>query len=220
MNKEGTVIAWLGHSCFAVEKDGYRIILDPYADNSVTGYGPLRIDADEVLCSHDHADHSAVQCVSIRKNGLQSPFHVITLDSWHDDRHGAKRGPNKITIIEDGAYRIAHLGDIGCMPDADQTEKLRGLDVCLVPVGGFFTMHPAKVHELMLDIDPTVVIPMHYRFRQGSCTYGYRLIAPLSHYTKYCSDEAVLPRNYLSLPEDLKKQTAILTYRDGSQRSR
>ncbi len=217
-NRESTAIVWLGHSCFAVEKNGYRIILDPYADNSVPGYGPLRIDANEVLCSHGHGDHCAADCIRIRPETAESPFRVTILNSWHDDKGGAKRGPNKITILEDGTFRIAHLGDIGCMPEEDQLKQLQNLDVCLVPVGGFFTMSPAKVYDLMQILHPTVVVPMHYRFRQGKTTFGYRLIAPVTHYTRYCRNAEVLSRNYLSLPEDLSERTVVLTCRETADR--
>ena len=42
-------IIWLGHSCFAVESAGWRVVLDPYY---VETYPALHIEADEALCSH------------------------------------------------------------------------------------------------------------------------------------------------------------------------
>ena len=47
-------LTWLGHSCFAVESGGYRVVLDPYY---VESYPPLHTSANEVLCSHHHRDH-------------------------------------------------------------------------------------------------------------------------------------------------------------------
>ena len=47
-------ITYLGHSCFKITSEGYAIILDPYQDKSVPGYRPLREQADQVLCSHEH----------------------------------------------------------------------------------------------------------------------------------------------------------------------
>ena len=35
-------ITWLGHSCFTVESQGYRIVLDPYKDGSVPGLAPVQ----------------------------------------------------------------------------------------------------------------------------------------------------------------------------------
>ena len=36
-------LTWLGHACFLLEEDGYRIVLDPYT--GVAGYPPLHIQA-------------------------------------------------------------------------------------------------------------------------------------------------------------------------------
>ena len=86
-------ITWLGHSCFTVESQGYKIVLDPYKDGSVPGLAPVREEADLVLCSHGHGDHCGTECVSLRQ-GTPSPFTAETIDTWHDNKKGALRGPN------------------------------------------------------------------------------------------------------------------------------
>ncbi len=53
-------LTWLGHSCFAVESGGYRVVLDPYY---VESYPPLHTSANEVLCSHHHRDHDFMEAV-------------------------------------------------------------------------------------------------------------------------------------------------------------
>ena len=37
------------------------MVLDPYEDGKVPGCGPLRLEADAVLCSHSHRDHGYAQ---------------------------------------------------------------------------------------------------------------------------------------------------------------
>ena len=155
-------ITWLGHSCFTVESQGYRIVLDPYKDGTVPGLAPVRVEADQVLCSHGHDDHCGTEGVSLRQ-GRPSPFTVETIDTWHDDKNGAKRGPNTIHILSDGQCRVAHLGDLGCDLTPEQTDRLRSLTALLVPVGGFFTINATQAKKLAEEIAPTVVIPMHYR---------------------------------------------------------
>ena len=58
-------ITWHGHSCFSVAADGYTVVFDPYADGSVPGYPPLRLQADAVYCSHGHRDHNAAELVTL-----------------------------------------------------------------------------------------------------------------------------------------------------------
>ena len=59
-------LTWLGHSCFAVESGGYRVVLDPYY---VESYPPLHTSANEVLCSHHHRDHDFVEAVELTPRG-------------------------------------------------------------------------------------------------------------------------------------------------------
>ena len=155
-------ITWLGHSCIRLEKDDYVIVLDPYADGSVPGYPPLRTEADKVLCSHFHGDHGAVDLVTIREGAEAKacPFVITEIESFHDEEGGALRGTNVIRIFDDGEYRIAHMGDIGCMPTEEQKDMLRGVDVMLIPVGGFFTMEPDRIKALVSGLHGHVYQPM------------------------------------------------------------
>ena len=52
-------ITWHGHSCFSVSADGYSIVLDPYAPDSVPGLPPLSLSATI------KTDHSAGKTGSI-----------------------------------------------------------------------------------------------------------------------------------------------------------
>lgn len=49
-------ITWLGHACFLLEQDGYRVVTDPYT--RVPGYPPLSVEANALYCSHEHFDHA------------------------------------------------------------------------------------------------------------------------------------------------------------------
>lgn len=206
-------LTWHGHSCFTLEEDGYAIVLDPFGDGAVPGIGPLKLAAEEVLCSHDHFDHNAVQVVKIRDaagGGKKNPFTITEIRSWHDDAQGSKRGDNTIRIFDDGKYRIAHMGDIGCPPTQEQKDQLRGMDVMLMPVGGFFTLEPADVYALVQELQPRMLVPMHYR-GEG---FGYDVIAPLETYLSLAGSGANvvrLDRSSLSLPGD--ETTGIVVLR-------
>ena len=203
-------LTWHGHSCFTLEENGYAIVLDPFGDGAVPGFGPLKLKADQALCSHGHFDHNAVQCVTIHPDASKKvcPFQITEIHSWHDDAQGTKRGENIIRIYDDGEYRVAHMGDIGCMPTAEQKELLKGIDVMLMPVGGFFTMEPGDVHTLVQELQPRMLVPMHYR----GDDFGYDMIATLDKYLALCAGENIvrLNKNSLSLPEDLAEGTVIL----------
>ena len=78
-------LTWLGHSCFVLEQDGYRIVLDPYF---VETYPVLHVSAHEILCSHDHRDHCFTEAVMPLHDGKKNPFAVEIVETFHDEKQG------------------------------------------------------------------------------------------------------------------------------------
>ena len=154
------IITWIGHSCFKLESNGYAVVIDPYADGYVDGLGNVREEASAVFCSHGHGDHGFREGVRIVPSSAV-PFSVDCIDTYHDDAGGALRGPDRIHILDDGSCRIAHLGDLGCRPDG--IDRLYGLDVLLVPVGGHYTIDGKEAAALVKELKPRIAIPVHYR---------------------------------------------------------
>lgn len=198
-------ITWLGHSCFKVESKGYAVIIDPYEDGYVDGLKPLRQEADLVLCSHEHGDHNARNLITLRQ-GAACPFKVETIDTYHDDQKGALRGKNTIHILDDGEFTIAHLGDLGCQLTAEQAEKLKDLDLVMIPVGGYYTIDALGAKQVVDQIKPRVTVPMHYR---GEKT-GFEVLSTLDAYTSLCDDVVHYDSSSLELSKDMPVQTAVL----------
>ncbi|MBQ7371821.1 MAG: MBL fold metallo-hydrolase [Blautia sp.] len=204
-------ITWLGHSCFQLEKDGFVIILDPYGDGTVPGLGSVRETADLVLCSHEHGDHNGRDCVALRE-GKENPFTITQLASYHDEVQGKKRGNNLITIVDDGTAKAAHMGDIGCPLDSEQVQKLQGLDVLLIPVGGFFTIDAAEAAQMVKQLKPKYVVPMH--FRNDAQGFGFDMIQTVEEFTKRMDDVAVLPGSELDTDEVYPSDVLVLQPRN------
>ena len=198
-------ITWLGHSCFTVESQGYKIVLDPYKDGSVPGLAPVREEADQVLCSHGHGDHCGTECVTLRQ-GKPSPFTVETIDTWHDGKKGALRGPNTIHILSDGQCRVAHLGDLGCDLTPEQKDRLRNLTALLIPVGGHYTIDAAQAKRLADELSPTVTVPMHYR----QAGVGFDVIGTVDQFTRLCDNVVTYSGSELELTPQIVRQTAVL----------
>lgn len=197
-------ITWHGHSCFTVETGGYTVVFDPYADGSVPGYPPLRLQADAVYCSHEHADHSGRQIVTL--SGRTCPVSIETLATFHDDRRGLLRGKNTVHILSEEGLRVAHLGDLGHMPTGKTLEALRGLDAVMIPVGGFYTIDAHTAGALIDAIGPRVVIPMHYRWG----AHGYDVISELSAFTGLYDTVVTYDTDTIELTSATPAQTAVL----------
>lgn len=166
-------IQWLGHSCFRISQDGYAIVIDPYADGYVPGLRPLRLHAQQVLCSHGHRDHNAKEAVRLEGAARPSPFAVTRIASAHDGQGGALRGENTIHVLDAGGVRVAHLGDLGAMLTAAQVEAIGPLDAVLIPVGGYYTIDAETAAAVCRVLGPPVIVPMHYR----SDAFGFDVLA-------------------------------------------
>ena len=167
-------ITWVGHACFKIEKDGFAVVTDPYEDGSVPGLLPVCENANLVIASHEHGDHNARQLVTVEEKA-DCPFTITQIATWHDEVQGAERGPNTIHILEAAGLRIAHLGDLGCDLEEAQIAQLKGLDVCMIPVGGFYTIDGLQAAELVKMLQPKVAIPMH--FRDDAAGFGFDVIS-------------------------------------------
>ena len=169
-------LTYHGHSCFVLNFDGYRIALDPFT--GVPGYPELSIEANEVLCSHEHGDHNFRSGVRLFSGKRPAGLAIEEIHSFHDPEGGRLRGENCLRIFEYGGLRIMHCGDLGVHPTPEQTAKMMNLDVLLLPVGGFFTMDPKECKAFADEIRTKVIVPMH--FRKENC--GYDVIGTLDDF--------------------------------------
>jgi len=177
-------LTWLGHACFAVEQEGYRIVLDPYTD--VPGHADVQTEAHEVLCSHGHFDHCAVEGVTLLPK-RESPFAVHTVETCHDDQGGVLRGGNTIHILSAGGVTVAHLGDLGHPLTEEQMAAIGTVDGILIPVGGTYTLDAEGAKAVCESLNPKWVVPMHYR--HGDC--GFPVLLEVKDFTALWPESAL-----------------------------
>lgn len=166
------IITWQGHSCFKIQDkigpEGVTVVTDPFSKE--TGLKVPNFEADIVTISHSHDDHS--NAAALRGNPFvidcageydRKGVLIEGIDSFHDDKNGAERGNNIIYRIEIDDISVTHLGDLGHVLSDIQLEKLAGTDVLLIPVGGHYSLDAKKAVEVISQIEPRIVIPMHYK---------------------------------------------------------
>ena len=85
------------------------------------------------------------------------------IPSFHDENQGKERGRNTIYMIEAEGMRLCHLGDIGQAElTAEQVSQIGSTDILFVPVGGVYTIAAKGASKIVNQIEPRIVIPMHY----------------------------------------------------------
>lgn len=160
---------WHGHACFDPQGVRVTIVTDPF-----TGIGipEPRAEADIVLCSHSHRDHSNIEPVLGKGGEVLEGFvglrkvkgvPVKGVRTFHDDVAGSKRGKNSVYTFSLDGIRFCHLGDLGHDLSPAAVEEIGRVDVLFVPVGGYYTIEPETATEVCEKLKPKIIIPMHYR---------------------------------------------------------
>ena len=200
-------IVYLGHSSFRLHADGMVVVTDPFPPSL-----GLRMDprpAAVVTVSNTHPNHSAADAVAggprvfsapgeYEYNGIVVRGVMTPLPAGvpHERRNVA------YTIEMDGV-NLCHLGDLALPLTTRQVDELKPVDVVMAPAGGH-AISPDQVLQTIQDLDPRIVIPMH--FAQGQA--GLTLQGPETFLRRLGQDEAQpQPRLVVTtgnLPADLR----------------
>lgn len=208
MRKEITV-TWLGHSCFRIRFNDYRIIIDPYKDGSVPGFKLPMQTANDAFCSHNHDDHGYLEAISCISTEHAEPFMLEVIDSYHDDQKGFLRGRNKIHLFTFKETKLAHFGDLGEPLTTKQKELLGQVDIIMVPVGGHYTINAQQACQLARDVKAKIIIPMHYK----SDTFGHSVLDTIDAFLA-CAPQKVIRYdvNQVTITDDTEAQVMVLKY--------
>ncbi len=162
-------IQYIGHASFRIKGKNGSVICDPY-DPKATGLKFPKISADIVTISHNHPDHNNTYGVADKILVIVGPgeyeikgIKVMGLSTFHDGSSGKERGKNTIYRIDIDRVSVVHLGDIGHRLSDTQIDKLGNVDILLIPVGGVYTINPSEAAVIVSQLEPKVIIPMHYK---------------------------------------------------------
>jgi L-ascorbate metabolism protein UlaG (beta-lactamase superfamily) len=129
-----------------------------------------KLKTDIVTVSHQHEGHSYVTGVEGDPKSVLGPGEyeiggvlIIGVATFHDSVRGAQRGKNTVYVMEVDEMAVCHLGDLGHVLTAEQVEELGDVDVLLLPVGGVSTINAPTAAEVVRQLEPRVVVPMHYK---------------------------------------------------------
>jgi L-ascorbate metabolism protein UlaG (beta-lactamase superfamily) len=166
-------LIWAGQSCFQLSVSNGKdhsadIVIDPFDEK--IGLKTPNFSADILLASHGHHDHNNMTAIKGKPFVIETPgeyevkgVFVQGIDSFHDDVLGKERGKNTIFVIEAEDMRFCHLGNFGQKQLTDeQLETIGKVDILMIPVGGNYTISSSEASKIIGQIEPKIVIPMHY----------------------------------------------------------
>lgn len=123
---------------------------------------------------------------------------ILGYPAFRDEKDGTIRGQNTLFAFESEDIHVAFLGALGHDLSPDLFDKLNGVDVLFVPVGGSDTLDPKRIAELTRKIEPKMVIPMHYQIPG--------LTLPLQSEKSFCEAIGNCPKETVSKLNIKKKE--------------
>lgn len=133
------------------------------------------VKADIVTVSHASANHSYAQGVGETPRVVDGPGEYEVADVLiHGVATAMKPGDgptNTAFVLGLDDLAVCHLGDLQGKLSDTQVEEIGSIDLLLVPVGGGGATGPQRAAEVVAQLQPSVVIPMHYQL-PGSTVEG------------------------------------------------
>jgi L-ascorbate metabolism protein UlaG (beta-lactamase superfamily) len=171
-------MTWLGHASFALEIDGYKVLLDPFlTGNPKATADPDALEADFILISHGHGDHVG-DAVNIAKRTGALVIANNEIAGWFkkqgvENTHGQHIGGSQLPDGSDGGNPAGFLITLkdgkkvyfACDTGLFYSMKLygdEGIDLAVLPIGDNYTMGPDDAFLAVELLRPSVVIPVHF----------------------------------------------------------
>ncbi len=200
-------IKYLGHSSFFIKTKNAKIVTDPFSPES-TGMKFSKTEADIVTVSHSHADHSYTEGIKGEPLVLTWPgeyekneVRITGFSTYHDAKDGEERGENVMFKFEENDISVLHCGDLGHLLNDEITENIGAVDVLMIPVGGFFTINAQDAVKVVNQIEPSMVIPMHYN-HPGLNQQTFGNMQDLDTFLKEMGAEEVQPVEKITVKKD------------------
>jgi L-ascorbate metabolism protein UlaG (beta-lactamase superfamily) len=169
-------LTWMGQATFVLKTgSGLTVLIDPMATNIGYAVKPVA-GVDAVTISHEHSDHNNAALATgspVVMHGLAANdwakidqkikgVRIYEVPTYHDATQGSERGKNAVFVFDLDGLRVVHLGDLGHQLSDDQVKAIGAVDVVMIPIGGFFTIDGKGAAQVVGQLKPKIVIPMHY----------------------------------------------------------
>jgi L-ascorbate metabolism protein UlaG (beta-lactamase superfamily) len=170
---ETVQITFLGHASFE--------IVSPAGISAVTDYNGINVPADPpdiATMNHAHSTHYTLDpdprighVLHGWAEDSHSPAHDLTLQDMHVTNlptnirtwdGGTERYGNSIFVFETAGLCIAHLSHLHHLLEPADIAALGHIDIVMVAVDGSWTMSQRDAASVLEQLQPRVVLPMHY----------------------------------------------------------
>ncbi|PIR58024.1 MAG: lactamase [Parcubacteria group bacterium CG10_big_fil_rev_8_21_14_0_10_38_31] len=170
------IITYYGSSCFKVQSGETVLVFDPPSKESK--FKSPRFASSLVFVSHNHKDHNGWENFT---TGDKKPIilkgpgeyesggtHIRGVLTYHDASFGKDRGLNTAYVVNLENMNICHLGDFGETDlRGEAKEDIGEIDILFIPIGGDTVIDAEGASKIISQIEPRIIIPMHYGSGDG-----------------------------------------------------
>ncbi len=167
-------ITFSGHSSFLIETPGGASVITDYNARNLPSVRP-----DVVTMSNPHDTHSSdvvdpaipmvlrgwnpVRGVA-RHDVRMKDARIFSIPTNFIEAGGIHTNVNSIFVVESAGLCAAHLGNLNHVLETETLKKLGRIDVLFVPIDSRWTLNHATAIQVIRQVGPGLVIPMHYDF--------------------------------------------------------
>lgn len=175
------IITFAGLQTFKVQFGDMVIAVNPASKDSTLVKQPVKFGADITLISLDHPDFNGA---ANNFNGNKEP---LVIDGPGEYETGgvtvtglnsiANYEGNRINTIYTMRLESMNMCFFGGLSDANLSsetlEKIDGVDIAFVPIGGESVIGPAEAYKLSIKLEAKVIIPCHYIDIKDGCVSDF-----------------------------------------------
>ncbi len=175
-------VKWFGHSFFQItSSSGTKIITDPFGP---MGFPMPEVWPHVVTVGREHGNHNNVGLArgspvvlrglkegTFEWNDINITFRDVLIYNVPVHQRGwpGYQGSLKgaAFVFEMDGMCILHTGDVSEPFNDDQLQLIGHVDILLVTIGGRFTAGPEEAKKIIEQLEPKIVVPMHYWYHMN-----------------------------------------------------
>jgi|SRR3989344_4508324 len=162
------IITYHGLEFFKVQFGDTILAFNPISKKSKLK--TTRFGANIALVTIDHGDMNGSDQVAF---GDKAPFIASGPGEYEisgifikgyptESMYGGGAHRNTMYTVTLEGMNICFLGALSKDLDPVAEEELDGIDVLFVPIGGGGVLDPAAAYKIAVNLEPKIIIPMHY----------------------------------------------------------
>ncbi|TSC95485.1 MAG: Zn-dependent hydrolase of the beta-lactamase fold-like protein [Parcubacteria group bacterium Athens1014_10] len=154
-------LTYHGLNCFKIQGKNTTLVIDPKEDLKA-GVNPPSFKAD-IICLNDPQEKiSKIKPIQEKIFLISTPGEyeiggIFIYSFFYPNQR------NLIYHLQVEGINIVHLGNSNKPLDDQSIEKLNSVDILMVPVGGNDVLDAEKALNVINQLEPKIIIPMHYK---------------------------------------------------------